>query len=87
MLLFVLFTAPATNYLTLSTNWCPTIQFNSDTKYPELVQTPQVKGSAHGLPPPLMPTTNGVFRRLHFKRPTTNLGAPMTPLGFDKLFE
>jgi hypothetical protein len=30
----------------LDTKWYPSIQFNSDTAYWELVQTPQVKGSA-----------------------------------------
>jgi hypothetical protein len=24
-----------------STNWCPTIQFNSDTSYPELLWSPR----------------------------------------------
>lgn len=37
----------SSNNSSLKPTGFPTIQFNSDTNYPELMQTPKVKGSSH----------------------------------------
>lgn len=53
------FPKPATNSPVLQTpSWCSTSDFNSDTNFPELVQTSQPNGSARqdGPPLPLGPT-------------------------------
>lgn len=44
--------------LQLSRHWQGVGQFNSDTTYPELVQTPQIKGSVPQNAPLQMPVTS-----------------------------
>ena len=74
----VFFPEPANSPTLQPSTGCPTIQLNSDTNYPELAQTPQVKGSfpkdfphfrhqlqvSPGHPTPDEPVTNWEFSRL-----------------------
>lgn len=70
---------------------CPTSQFNSDTNYPELVQTPQVKGSVphtdlQPLPMPIKRSQLPGYPQL-LSHLATNQGSHNRFLGFDHLLQ
>lgn len=93
---------PITSYIALHLNWtlcsdnnsqiptgCPTIQSHSNTNYPELVQTPHVKGQTHNTAPHQISAASLKVssNHSHFFLADYRLRAPHTPFGFNNSLE